>query len=77
LGQKLGQMLTTEGTPERRMRVAKNRQRGLGPKVAEAAAGVGEHRGSVGELMDAAPMLNGDWSELPSGRQRWLRAAPT
>jgi hypothetical protein len=70
-------MLTTEGTPERRMRVAKNRQRGLGPKVAEAAAGVGEHRGSVGELMDAAPMLNGDWSELPSGRQRWLRAAPT
>jgi hypothetical protein len=76
LGQKLGWMLTIEGAPRRCTWVEKNQRRGLGPMVAGAAAGFGEQRGSVVELMDVAAVPDGDWSELPSGRQQWLRAAP-
>jgi hypothetical protein len=75
-GRKLGWMLTIEDTPRRHARVEKNWRRGLGPKVAEATAGFGEQRGSVVELVDAAAMPVGDRSELPLGRQQWLRAAP-
>jgi hypothetical protein len=56
--------------------VGKNQRRGLGPKVAGAAAGVGEQRGLVGELMDEAAMPDGNRSDLPSMRQQRLRATP-
>jgi hypothetical protein len=56
--------------------VGKNQRRGLGPKVTGAAAGVGEQRGLVGELMDAAAVPDGNQSDLPSVRQQRLRAAP-
>jgi hypothetical protein len=45
LGRKLGRMLTIEGAPRWCAWVEKNRWWGLGPKVARAAAGVGEQRG--------------------------------
>jgi hypothetical protein len=51
--------------------------RGLGPKVTGAAAWVSEQRGSVVELADAAVVPDGDRSELSSGRQQWLLAAPS
>jgi hypothetical protein len=50
---------------------------GLGPKVAGAAAGVGEHRSSMGELAYVAAVSDGDQSELPAGRQQQIRATPT
>jgi hypothetical protein len=49
---------------------------GFGLKVTGAAAGFGEQRGSVVELVDATAIPDGDRSELPSGRQQWLCAAP-
>jgi hypothetical protein len=54
----------------------KNRRRGLGPKVAGAAVGVGEQHGLVGELTDAAAVPDGNRSDLPSVRQQRLRVAP-
>jgi hypothetical protein len=55
--------------------VGMNRRWGLGPKVAGAAAGFGEQRESVVELVEAAAMPDGDRSDLPSVRQQWLRVA--
>jgi hypothetical protein len=55
--------------------VGKNRRWGLGPKVTGAAAGFGEQRESVVELVDAAAVPDGDRSDLPSVRQQRLRAA--
>jgi hypothetical protein len=52
-------MLTTWGAPRQRAWVEKNQRRGLGPKVARAAAGVSEHRGSVEELTDAMAKWTG------------------
>jgi hypothetical protein len=75
-GWKLGCVLTIEGAPRCCTWVEKNRWRGLGPKVARAAAGFSEQRGSVVELVEAVVMPDRDRSELPSGRQQWLRAAP-
>jgi hypothetical protein len=81
LGRKLGRMLTTEGTPRRRVRVEKNRRQVLGPKIAGAAAGVGEQHGSVVELVDVAAVPDGGQSELswtgvvPAASKR-LQAAP-
>jgi hypothetical protein len=49
---------------------------GLRPKVTGAAAGFGEQRGSVVELVDVVAVPDGDWSELPSGTQQWLQVAP-
>jgi hypothetical protein len=69
-------MLTIEGAPRCRAWVEKNRRWGLGPKVTGAAAGFGEQRGSVVELVDAAAVPDGDQSELLLGRQQWLQAAP-
>jgi hypothetical protein len=82
LARKLGWMLTIEGldrrSPELLQGLVSNADRwwGLGPKVTGAAAGFGEQRGSVVELVDVVALPNRDWSELPSGMQQWLQVAP-
>jgi hypothetical protein len=64
-------MLTTEGAPRRRTWVEKNWRWGLGPKVAEAAVGVGEQRGLVVAPADATIVPDRDRSALS-----WTGAAP-
>jgi hypothetical protein len=69
-----GEGLTGLSYPWWCAQVGMNRLWGLGPKVAGAAAGFGEQRESVVELVEAAAVPDGDWSDLPSVGQLWLQA---